>query len=509
MSSRVPAPARYQLGPLERRGILGLLRPGQAALTLASMLGGSAAVTATRSGAGLVLASAILSGGLALAFLPIHQGRTADEIVPAVLGYLRRHGRRRDLYRSAAAETGFTLDGPAPRFALPAEIGRVDFLEAPYGHGTLGVLADRQARTYLAVIACAAQSFVLLDAADKAARLAGFAEVAKALARQRSAVRRLQVMEMVVPGDRQALQRHFDVHQDPAAPAEALASYQDLIGGTRTVTGEHRVYVVAALDPGRASRAIRSYGGRNVDVGATAVLAREVRALIRRLERASIEVREALSPRALAALVACAYDPDRRPQVAKRIHVGADFEGVDPRSAWPGRAGPEHPDHYRHAGVVSTTYWVAEWPRVPVHGEFLAPLLVSSNVLRTFSLVYEGVAPAKAMRQATFAKTSDLADDALRQKLGFLNTARRRNQLQAVERREQELADGHVDVRYTAWVTVTARDPEELEVRREEVEELASQCRLELQVATCEQARAFVFGALPLARGLKRAGALT
>ena len=117
-------------------------------------------------------------------------------------------------------------------------------------------------------------------------------------------------------------------------------------------------------------------------------------------------------------------------------------------------------------------------------------------MLRTFSLIFEGVPPVKAIRQATFAQTSDAADEALRQKLGFLNTAKRRNQQAAVARREQELADGHTDVRYTAWVTVTARD-----VRRPGRvpggSRGASQCRLDLQPAICEQARAFTFGALP------------
>ena len=61
--------------------------------------------------------------------------------------------------------------------------------------------------------------------------------------------------------------------------------------------------------PGR--KAIRNYGGRDVDVGACPVLAREVRGLIRRLENANIEVRQTLGP-ALAALIALAYDPDRR-----------------------------------------------------------------------------------------------------------------------------------------------------------------------------------------------------
>jgi hypothetical protein len=512
MSSRASTSARYQLGPLERRGVWGQLRNGQLALAVTTVASVLAAVMVYRSAVGLLVAGILAATGTVLVFLPMHHNRGIDELAPAAFRYLRRRATGRDRYKSSAPDAGFLLGGPPPPAEFPPEVGRVEFLSTPYGRDLLGVLADREARTYLAVIECKANSFVLLDEGDKVARLAGFAEVTKSLARERSPIRRLQIMEMVVPGDPEALQQYLDTHQDPGAPAEATASYRELIRAPRqAVRGEHRVYVVAALDPARASRAIRNYGGRgrDLDLGACTVLAREVRGLIRRLEAANIEVRQALAPRPLAALIALAYDPNRRSKVARRIHIAPEFEGVAPHAAGPGRTGPERSDYYAHAGVVSATYWVAEWPREPVQAEFLAPLLVTSNVLRTFSLVFEAVPPAKAMRQANFAKTSDVTDEAMRQRLGFLSTAKARNQRTAVERREQELADGHTDVRYTAWVTVTGGDLEDLEVCQEEIEEQASQCRLELQLAVCEQAQAFTYGALPLARGLKKAGALT
>ena len=57
-----------------------------------------------------------------------------------------------------------------------------------------------------------------------------------------------------------------------------------------------------------------------------------------------------------------------------------------------------------------------------------------------------------------------------RQKLGFLGTAKRRSQVAAVARREQELADGHADVRFSGYITVTADSPEALAEACGEVE---------------------------------------
>ncbi len=74
----------------------------------------------------------------------------------------------------------------------------------------------------------------------------------------------------------------------------------------------------------------------------------------------------------------------------------------------------------------------------------MAPLLVQTRCMRTVSVTMEPVPPLKAMRAVGFAKTADVADEELRQKLGFIGTAKRRNQADAVARREQELTSSRL-----------------------------------------------------------------
>jgi hypothetical protein len=232
------------------------------------------------------------------------------------------------------------------------------------------------------------------------------------------------------------------------------------------------------------------------------VLARELETMARRLEAAEVEVLHALGPRRLAATIRLSYDPHARANLARLDSVDPDRQGgVSPRNAWPMRA-EEHWSYYRTNDVCHATYWIAEWPRIDVGPDFLAPLLVQTRSQRTVAVTMEPVPPLKAMRAVGFAKTADVADEELRQKLGFLGTAKRRNQADAVARREQELADGHADVRFSGYITVTADSPEALAEACGEVEHAAGQSRLELQRCDGEQELCFSY-TLPMARGLK------
>ena len=69
-------------------------------------------------------------------------------------------------------------------------------------------------------------------------------------------------------------------------------------------------------------------------------------------------------------------------------------------------------------------------------------------------------------------------------------------------RREAELAAGHGEVRLAAFITVSGRDPDELERAAMEVLEHAARARLELHRMYGQQADAFTF-TLPFARGLR------
>jgi hypothetical protein len=492
---------RYQFGPLERRGLIGTMRPGQLLVLGASVLLTIMVVETLRSGAGLALGALLLTVGGLASFVPVG-GRTLNEWVPVVASFFGRKLIGRDRWRSGAPEAGTRFRGGEIPVRPPDPIGRVELLAFPFRGVELGVLADRSNGTYTAVIQARARSFVLLDPQDKAQRLAGWAGVVAGLAREGAPISRIQWLERTVPDDRNALNRYLREALDPSIGLDALPlqSYLRLTQAAGPVTEQHELYIALQLNASKAAKAVKQAGGR--DTGACMVLARELDTMARRLEQAEVEVMHALGPRRLAATIRLAYDPNARTNLARLATVDPSREdGVSARNAWPRRTST-HWGYYRTNDVVHATYWIAEWPRIDVGPDFMAPLLVQTRCMRTVSVTMEPVPPLKAMRAVGFAKTADVADEELRQKLGFIGTAKRRNQADAVARREQELADGHADVRFSGYITVTADDTEELAAACGEVEHAAGQCRLEIQRCDGEQDSSFTF-TLPMCRGLK------
>jgi hypothetical protein len=147
------------------------------------------------------------------------------------------------------------------------------------------------------------------------------------------------------------------------------------------------------------------------------------------------------------------------------------------------------------------TYWIAEWPRTEVSSDFMGPLLLSSEVRRTVSVVMEPQGPLKAARRVEQARTADIADAELRRRGGFLATARRRKEEELISHVEAELAEGHAPYRFSGYVTVSAASQEALEEAGGRVEQAAGQAGLELRRCYGDQAYAFTC-TLPLGRGL-------
>jgi hypothetical protein len=121
---------------------------------------------------------------------------------------------------------------------------------------------------------------------------------------------------------------------------------------------------------------------------------------------------------------------------------------------------------------------------------------------RAVAVTIEPIAPLKAIREVEASRTSDLADHELRGRMGFIETARRRRIAEATARREEELADGHAAVRFSGFVTVSARSLEELDHNCAEIEHAAQMARLELLRLYGQQEEAFSY-TLPLCRGLR------
>jgi hypothetical protein len=491
---------RYRFGPLERRGLIGNLRPGQLVVLAITLSATLLTFQVFSSSLGLGIGAFLLVFGGVASFVPLG-GRNLHEWIPVAGVFVVRRLTGKHRFRSKASEAGTRFKAGDVPVALPDAVGRVELIAFPFRGVELGVLADRKDGTFTAVIQARARSFALLDYEDKAQRLAAWAGVIAGLARDNSPISRVQWIERTVPDDGNGLGRYLREALDPSVPvdAPALQSYLALTHAAGPATEQHELYVVLQLNASKASRLIRQAGGK--DTGACTVLARELDTFARRLDAADVEVLHALGPRRLAAAIRLAYDPSARGNLNKLSTVDPAREGVSPRNAWP-RSAETHWGYYRTNDVFHTTYWIAEWPRLEVGPEFMAPLLVQTRVMRSVSVTMEPVSTVRAMRAVGFAKTADVSEEAMRERLGFIGTARRRSQMEAVERREQELTEGHADVRFSGYITVTGGSLDQLAEACAEIEHAASLSRLELQRCDGEQDVAFTF-TLPMGRGLK------
>jgi hypothetical protein len=498
---------RYRFGPLERRGLIGSLRPGQVVVIAASLVAAVVLMRTLAGGVGLLAAVVVVLAAAAFCFWPL-AGRSAEEWLPVAGRYGRRRATGQYRYRSTAPLAGVRVNGssgPEPVVALPEPAEGLELLAAPFRGETVGVIKDRRVRSYTAVLAVKVASFGLLGRAEQESRQASWGGVLASLAREGSPVTRVQWVERTVPADGDEIGRYLgDAWDRGAVPLESLPmrSYLDLVGTAPAVTKDHELFVCVQVDAGRAWRQIKRAGGKNdADAGGCAVLLRELEALVERLASAEVQVVGALRPGMLARAIRVAFDPWSRPGLARLAAADPDRDGIDEGTAWPVAAETGWAS-YRTDGAVHATYWITSWPRVDVGAAFLSPLLLHTQMVRSIAVTLEPISPLRAMREVEAARTSDVADQELRGRMGFIETARRRRIAEATAQREEELAEGHAAVRFAGYVTVSARSEEDLEHDCAEIEHAAQMARLELLRLYGQQDEAFTY-TLPLCRGLR------
>ncbi len=538
-----PSRARYRFSPLERRGVVAGWRGGQIGAVAGGMVAAVLALRSTPTVAGVVAAVALVGSAVGLAFWPI-QGRTGEQWLPLLARWtwarLTRAGRTLapgpragHLSTVALDGTGFTpLRAAHDRRPGRGRAGPFDHLEvtgAAFGPepmaSAMGMVVDRTARSATAVLAVRGHSFALLGPDEQDVRIAAWARVLAALAREGTEVHRVQWTESCLPDDGTGVLRHWTDHAVLGPGSPAGRSYRSLVDESAPVTRRHQVLVALTVSSSQSSRSIRAAGGGRAGIGA--VLVREVLAIERALDAADITVDGVLGPGALRRVIGEAFavsgrsggeltgagEPDDvgtagHRDIAGYLGEAGDGGDVGPGTAssaggtsWPWPMAVEsHWDAVRTDGTWHATYWIAEWPRVDVTPDFLGPLLFSP-LRRTITVTMEPVSPNRAARQVAQARTADIADGEFRRRGGFLVTARHSRERESVEARDLELADGHAQYRFTGYVTVTADTRAVLADACASVEQAAGQARVELRQLYGEQEVAFTC-ALPLGRGL-------
>ena len=146
--------------------------------------------------------------------------------------------------------------------------------------------------------------------------------------------------------------------------------------------------------------------------------------------------------------------------------------------------------------------WISEWPRSLVYPGFLAPVLLSSGVRRTFTLLYTPMRTDQAARDIRKKKTEYISDAAQRQRIGQIEDAQQSAEYNDVLQQEADLTAGHGILRTTGLIAVSAQDPDELERAVADIEQAAIQASCETRRLWGQQAQAFSAAALPLCRSV-------
>ena len=483
--------------PDHRALLLGLRGP-QVAILGTSVVLAVALLMAVPSAVGLAGALVAFLVGVPIALVRVN-GRAIDEWVPVVARWQAKRVTGQDRWVSPVPLLGDTT-GEGERAAPPPSLAGVTLLRVTRSAGAeVAVVKDAKSGTFSAVVSCRGQAFALLDDREQERLCALWGQTIAGFAHEGSPVCRLSWVEHTIPEDSDALEAYLVDNAVVGPDHPAYASYAELIAEAGPVSQRHETFVVISIGKHRAKKSIRQAGGG--DRGSCEVLLRELTTLTDRLRQADIGVDDVLSSRQLAGVLRVAFDPRSARPLAERTRRNRDHGGVSGRNAWP-MATDAPWDHYRTDSGFHATFWMAELPRRDVDAAFLHPLLIRPSGSHAVAVVMEPVPPSKAARAVESAHAAHVADEDLRSKAGYLPSARRQREHEAILAREAELSEGHAECRFSGYVSVTAVNSAGLEHATGEIEQLGYDAQVELRRLYGEQDDAFTF-TLPLGRGLR------
>ncbi len=501
MSTNDTPRTSYVLGAREERVFVGL--GAVEVVALCAFLALSLAVlmsqkSAVGGGAALVIAGV----GVAAAWLPI-AGRSGVQWL--LIGVRWAAVRTGGVQRWSRRPETFLRKGRLSQLVdLPGELGRLELWEAHDRRGTpVGVIRDRKANTYVATLLVRGTTNWTLEGEDEQARIvADYGSMLARLARDRAATSRVAWVERTLPEAPDALVRDLYEHRaaDVSFDDARTRSYLELLEGAGRQADHHELLVTVLVRGAAARRQAKRRKWSNRDAPHL-VLMEELALVASQLELAHMEVRTALSPSGYLAALRTGLDPWGR--LAFEQSFQAD-DAVDESQVAP-TAREEHWNRVIVDGSQHATLWVEAWPGMRVGPGFLDPLLVDSDgAVRTAAVVMELRGPRTGARKAEHDVTEAEAAEATRRSIGKRTSSRVRKRDQSRYDHEDELADGHADVRFVGYIIVSApgSDPSVLETEVDRVTMQASGCNLRIERLYGAQASALTFG-LPLARGLR------
>jgi hypothetical protein len=437
------------------------------------------------AGVGLIVTAPLWVGLLATAFVPV-RGRAVVEWLPTVLHWQLRR---------VTGQTTYLVRVSPPRpvgtMALPGDAAPLRFYNDP----TTGAcfIHDPHRQTLSAVLGVSHPAYVLLAPSSQRDRVSMWGRVLASLA-QTGTCALIQVLESTVPDPGTKVAHWYEehaTHVDDWANVE----YQRLLAQSSFGSSSHRTTITLSLDLKKAASAIRS-AGRGLK-GAAKVLRIDMSVLEQGLRDADLRVGAWLDEARLAALVRQAYDPGAQVTAS---------EGSEHSPATLATSGPvalsEHWSYLRHDSGYSTVLWISEWPRVEVAPHFLHALIFAVDIRKSLSLLARPLATGDALKSLRKEKTEAVTNAHHKAKVGQVQELSDVQEFDDLLKREQALINGHADVEFSGFITVTASSEEGLAAAVALIERSAGQSGCETRVLYGRQSQGFVVAALPLGRSV-------
>jgi hypothetical protein len=285
----------------------------------------------------------------------------------------------------------------------------------------------------------------------------------------------------------------------PTSRSDASESYRELLDGTGALSAGHDVLVTVTVSRERLTGTSKR---ADVDERLLAVLGKATETLMRGLRTANLLADDPLTAGEIAAVLRGRLDPTRM----RKASTGSLAERLG--LVQPANAGPLAVDvqwnRLRTDGACHRTYWIAEWPRLTQHPDWMEPILAFVGTgSRALTVLFEPVAPSTSRRRVDRDSIKLDTDATSRHEHGRRVDAGHRRLQTAVAEREAELVAGYAEVTYAGLVTVTTDDDATLRVACDECEQVAREHGLELRPLDGRHDIAFA-AALPLGLGLSR-----
>ncbi|OSP07845.1 SCO6880 family protein [Microbacterium sp. LEMMJ01] len=410
-------------------------------------------------------------------------GRAIVEWIPVFVWWVWKTTAGQLLYRRRVVKPR-----PAGTLALPGDMARLREYDDPVTGA--GMVHDPTAETLTAIVSVSHPAFVLLDPGEQERRVSSWGRVLATVCRS-GRISMLQVLERTLPDSGSGLAEWWASH-GIADASWASTTYAELIDRAGPAGERHATTLSLSLDMRAASRQVRTAGGGIR--GAAAVLRQEMSTLIAALRSADLSPSSWLSSGEIAVILRSAYDPAVAATLERHGELGQSLATAGPvavNESW---------SRLRTDSAFHAVLWISEWPRSMVYPGFLAPLLLSTGIQRSFSLLCTPMRSDQAARDIRKKKTEYISDAAQRQRIGQIEDASQTAEFHDVLQQEADLTAGHGVLRYTGLVSVSARTADDLDAAVAAIEQAAIQASCETRLLVGQQAQAFTAAALPLCR---------